>query len=90
MIRAKRVLEVVDFLKPDEMWTTMAKEGVRITVFGAIDDVFKVEMSMPALSLGMTKQISISMLHAFKDGPESALAFDLVTMASRLGAYSED
>lgn len=90
MIKAKRVLEVVDFLKPDETWSAMATEGMRITVFGQIDKIFKVEMSKPIPGIGMTRKFDLVELDSISfANAEEVLAFGLVEMAGRLGAYED-
>ena len=90
MIQAKRVLDVMTFLKPGEQWEVMDYgHSLRITVFGAENDISKLEMSHLVSS-----EKGRYLRHAFlrynlltQENPVESMAFELVSMASELGVY---
>lgn len=84
MITAARVLEVIDFLKPFELWSVMSDEGLRVTVFGVENNILKLEVTNGIQTYG--QKVTMELL----EGKEKdMLAFVLVQMAAKLGAYED-
>lgn len=86
MIQAQRVMDVIRFLKPGESWTTYSG-GIALTVFGAENDVVTMEMARPPKFI--RRKVSLTNLELWWADRKDLLAFELVTMASRLGEYND-
>jgi len=88
MIKAKRVLDAIRFLELGERWSVMARDKLRLTVYGVENDIVYLEMHTTDKDWSIRLAMSLTELETRKNTTDT-LAFEMVEMASKLGVYND-